>query len=81
MKIFIRDKVKKLYLTANNEWTANPDDARDFKEGGAAIAHAAEYGLTGIELYYVFPEKADNFALPLQSFDHTRTRPRRKPPE
>ena len=36
---------------------------------------------TDIELYYAFPEKTDNFVLPLQSFDHTRPRSGRKPPE
>ena len=81
MKIFIRDKAKKLYLRANGEWTADSKEARDFREGSAAISHAAEYGLTGIELYYFFSTKADNFALPLQSFDKPRPRPGRKPPE
>jgi hypothetical protein len=81
MKIFIRDKIKKLYLTTDDQWTADVNQARDFKEGGDAISHAAEYGLTDIELYYAFPEKTDNFVLPLQSFDHTRPRSGRKPPE
>jgi hypothetical protein len=69
MKILIRDKARGLYLAERDRWVADLNQARDFKSGITALAHLAATGITGVDLFHVFPDRIYNFAVPVRAFN------------
>jgi len=77
-KILIRNKARHRYLSAANTWVRTTARARDFQSPMTAIAHVVANELKGIELVYVFPNEAYQFAVPVTAFQQPDARPRRK---
>jgi len=53
---------------------ADLNQARDFKSGIDALAHLLGNRITGVDLFHVFPDQKNNFAVPLKAFDKPQDR-------
>jgi len=68
MKVLIHDKSRHLYLAERGRWATEVAQGRDFVTTPAAISHLVARGLTGVELYYAFPNPKYDFGFRLLAF-------------
>jgi hypothetical protein len=54
--IFIQDCQTKMFLGADNQWTLDPEQARDFGTTLNAVAHALTHRLAGAQMLVRFGE-------------------------
>jgi hypothetical protein len=65
MRVLIRDKSSKLYLAGRGRWVEDAASGHDFHGSAAAIAHLCSRRLTGVDLWYAFPNSQFDFCLPV----------------
>jgi hypothetical protein len=73
MRVLIWDKSRKLYLAERGRWVGDPASGRDFHGSAAAIVHLCSQRLTGVDLWYAFPNSQYDFTLPLGPYSSPAT--------
>jgi hypothetical protein len=69
MRVLIRDKSRKLYLAERGRWVEDAASGHDFHGSAAAIAHLCSQRLTGVDLWYAFPNSQYDFSLPIGDYN------------
>ncbi|MCO5053606.1 MAG: hypothetical protein M9920_15105 [Verrucomicrobiae bacterium] len=52
-KVIIQDSATRRYLTATDLWTPQPEAARAFRSGSAAVEHVTQKGLKHVNLVLI----------------------------
>ena len=76
MKVFIKSLATSLFVAVSGGWTANVEEAMDFRRGLKAIDCAHERKLHQAALAYSFDDPKFNFVIPIEFDSAARNRTR-----
>ena len=65
MKILIQNCLDHRYLKSASEWTAEPDDARNFPTSEKALAYCAEHRIPAVQIVLKFDASHYDIQMPI----------------
>jgi hypothetical protein len=64
MNVLIQNPLTLSYFQADHKWTADPDEAWNFKDSRNAVRFCAEHGMLDCEIVLKFPDERYDVHMP-----------------
>jgi hypothetical protein len=65
MKILVQNCLNHLYLKTPSEWTADPEDARNFSTSEKALGYCAEHRIPAVQIVLKFNADRYDIQMPI----------------